>query len=1028
MVQFLGSIIAINEKIKQTDALGNVTQWSYDANGNMTSTTDALGNVISYTYNALNELTQTTYADGTTSKTTYDANGNKLTFTDQNNNTTSWVYDTMNRVVQETDPTGAKNTTQYNAAGEVTLYTDRNGNTKTYTYDAAGHETQEVWKNSTGTVLDTLSYTYNLDGTLKTASNNAGSYSFTWDNLGRLASETDPNSLTLTYTYDAVNNILNIADNQGGLITSTYDANHNLLTRSQSGTNAVAMSVSYTYDADNRVTQIQRYSDATQTNLISTTAYGYDPIGDITSEMVYNHLSQLIISYANTYDGDQRITSENRNNVVTNFSYNKTSEVTAAGSQSLSYDAAGNQNSAGFVIGTDNRITSDGTWNYTYDSSGNVISKVNISTGETWTFTYNLHHQMLSATDKTSSGVLISSETFVYDVFGNQISMTLTNSSGSTTTLHSYDISGATMGIDAHVNPLWADLSSTDTITTRYFTGDTPGSNNTNSLLARSQVNGGSTATAWLGTDRQGSVRDILDPTSGNLQDSLTYSAFGAITSQSNASWTGSITYTGLIFDANSGMLFAKYRALNPATGQWLSEDPLGLTAGDPNVRRYAGNNTENAQDGSGLRENNAQDYERKKLHWFGNDLWYYSRGGNWYYVGSKLVYKGITYNDRIERTVPTSNGPTQYWAPFGDILAESQDTYTTGDWDRFFRRYGQPVGQMTVGPRHDYVSTEENVSNAVAGFGDTVTMGGTQQIRQLVGIDDIINYGSEEYIGGAIVGTGVNGALGNGWGVAYGASTIAGSYGNWGLQNPNSPNNIMGDTGNHLLSLVGKTGQAVSGVRGWGGWLGKASKSGYGWVAIPGIGIPTWNAGKGLYNATGNWGQLSGWDRAELLIPLAAGIGTGVRYGRSDYVNARGPGLFRVDSDLLYPRLGPARLSHPREYLQIMKELEEAGVKIELRKGSLAYSPEKGGAGKMILDPDVSISALRHEYQHFLDIRAAEFPGLGAYYINLSEFARVEIRGYMREIATAKQTGNRDLIPKIVEQMKARVKEVLGR
>ncbi len=446
------------------------------------------------------------------------------------------------------------------------------------------------------------------------------------------------------------------------------------------------------------------------------------------------------------------------------------------------------------------------------------------------------------------------------------------------------------MGIDAHVNPLWADLSSTGTITTRYFTGDIPGSNNTNSVLARSQVNGGSTATAWLGTDRQGSVRDILDPTSGNLQDSLTYSAFGAITSQSNASWTGSITYTGLIFDANSGMLFAKYRALNPATGQWLSEDPLGLTAGDPNVRRYAGNNTENAQDGSGLRENNAQDYERKKLHWFGNDLWYYSRGGNWYYVGSKLVYKGITYNDRIERTVPTSNGPTQYWAPFGDILAESQDTYTTGDWDRFFRRYGQPVGQMTVGPRHDYVSTEENVSNAVAGFGDTVTMGGTQQIRQLVGIDDIINYGSEEYIGGAIVGTGVNGALGNGWGVAYGASTIAGSYGNWGLQNPNSPNNIMGDTGNHLLSLVGKTGQAVSGVRGWGGWLGKASKSGYGWVAIPGIGIPTWNAGKGLYNATGNWGQLSGWDRAELLIPLAAGIGTGVRYGRSDYVNARGP------------------------------------------------------------------------------------------------------------------------------------------
>jgi hypothetical protein len=141
-----------------------------------------------------------------------------------------------------------------------------------------------------------------------------------------------------------------------------------------------------------------------------------------------------------------------------------------------------------------------------------------------------------------------------------------------------------------------------------------------------------------------------------------------------------------------------------------------------------------------------------------------------------------------------------------------------------------------------------------------------------------------------------------------------------------------------------------------------------------------------------------------------------------------KGPGVFRADADLLQPRLGPARLSHPEEYAQIMKELEGAGVKVEQRAGSLAYSPEKGGPGKMILDPDASIGALRHEYQHFLDIQAAEFPGIGAYYKDLPEFARVEVRGYLREIATARQTGNADLVPKIVEQMRARVKEVLGR
>ncbi len=263
------------------------------------------------------------------------------------------------------------------------------------------------------------------------------------------------------------------------------------------------------------------------------------------------------------------------------------------------------------------------------------------------------------------------------------------------------------MGIDAHVNPLWADLSSTGTITTRYFTGDIPGSNNTNSVLARSQVNGGSTAPAWLGTDRQGSVRDILDPTSGNLQDSITYSAFGAITSQSNASWTGSITYTGLIFDNNSGMLFAKYRALNPATGQWLSEDPLGLTAGDPNVRRYAGNNTENAQDGSGLRvlqkkfdrAEFLREYLRSlnvrpdavgRLYWEGDNLFYNYRIGGSSFVG---IYSGVGsgYKAIIKRWVSNSSGAPYLWeVNYGKIVSEATARITTSDWDNWFQKNGR--------------------------------------------------------------------------------------------------------------------------------------------------------------------------------------------------------------------------------------------------------------------------------------------------------------------------------------------------
>jgi hypothetical protein len=45
------------------------------------------------------------------------------------------------------------------------------------------------------------------------------------------------------------------------------------------------------------------------------------------------------------------------------------------------------------------------------------------------------------------------------------------------------------------------------------------------------------------------------------------------------------------------------WRWYNPTNGQWTTEDPWGLKAGDANFRRYAGNNGANSTDPSGLEE-----------------------------------------------------------------------------------------------------------------------------------------------------------------------------------------------------------------------------------------------------------------------------------------------------------------------------------------------------------------------------------------------------------------------------------------
>ncbi len=136
---------------------------------------------------------------------------------------------------------------------------------------------------------------------------------------------------------------------------------------------------------------------------------------------------------------------------------------------------------------------------------------------------------------------------------------------------------------------------------------------------------------------------------------------------------------------------------------------------------------------------------------------------------------------------------------------------------------------------------------------------------------------------------------------------------------------------------------------------------------------------------------------------------------------------MFDSSADLLKAKLGPASVSHPEEYATIMDDLRNSGVQMEWDSERLFYEPWKGLPGRMVLDAELSIGALRHEHQHFKDIRAADYPGMGYYYENIKEFARLEARAYGVEIKAARETGNADLVPAIIQQMRDRVKSLLG-
>jgi RHS repeat-associated protein len=93
----------------------------------------------------------------------------------------------------------------------------------------------------------------------------------------------------------------------------------------------------------------------------------------------------------------------------------------------------------------------------------------------------------------------------------------------------------------------------------------------------------------WYLTDHLNSVRLVLDET-GAVLDQIAYDAFGNIVAQLNPLLANPILFTSREFDAETGLYYNRARYLDPSTGRWTTQDPLGFAAGDANLYRYVGN------------------------------------------------------------------------------------------------------------------------------------------------------------------------------------------------------------------------------------------------------------------------------------------------------------------------------------------------------------------------------------------------------------------------------------------------------
>lgn len=626
------------ETLYAYDNAGNLLSTSVRRNVDAISTTASSADVFTTTtnlYDRLNRLTTVIDANGDATQYRYDNAGQRIQLTDASWNTSRWQYDSLGNVIAETDANGFSTVFEYDLLGKVTAVTDRRGFRINYVRDNFDRIINEQWlrSDSTGTAFMTefrnrfdhngrpsVAEQWNMATTTPTL---VSISSQIYDDLDRLlilnnSSTPGQNFSKFTYKYDAFGNLTSRDQQTSGgtsLITvttsySAYDYLNRLTQLNQTATgpftNWQNKSVRLGYWDDGSTQSITRYSDATWTNIVVNTAFGLDASGRLISQVhtrPNGTSTATLSSYQYKYLADSKLMNEvsavpslNFNNIINNFGYDATGQLTTVdrgqgADESFAYDSTGNRIVGNSIVGKGNRIQNDGTFAYTYDAEGNITRRQRVITAqgadtlqEYTNYTWDHRNHLTRVEFYSAAGVLLKRVEHTYDSDDNRISKKVTTFGTTTTiTTENYVYDGA---------QLVATLNASGTIQHQYFDGTS-----LDQIFAdQSSVSG----ILWPLEDRTGTARDIIN-TAGTVLDHRVLDSFGTIGSQSGSTVKYEQFFSGLLWDADSQLYYARARWYEPASGKFMSEDPLGFDAGDNNISRYSANDPINYVDRNGL-------------------------------------------------------------------------------------------------------------------------------------------------------------------------------------------------------------------------------------------------------------------------------------------------------------------------------------------------------------------------------------------------------------------------------------------
>ncbi|WP_431111827.1 RHS repeat-associated core domain-containing protein [Variovorax paradoxus] len=575
----------------RTDAAGHSLSYQWDLLGRLTELQNENGSRYSFSYDPVGRLLQETGFDRKTTRYRHEEGTGRLVAVEEGARVTQLQSDAMGRLVERT---AGEDTERFAFDGNGRMIEAANSNARLqWFYDPAGNLTREH---------------HHYIANARTAI-----WQHRYDELNQRVATIRPDGHTtqwLTYGSGHVHGLL--LDGEDILGFERDDLHREVLREQHNG-----LSQRLRYDSSGRLLQ----QDIAQTRPSAIEAlqlrrsYSYDKVGHLIAISDSRHGN-----FSYRYDPVDRLVEANSRLGREVFAFDPAGNITSqANTGPLAEQAASHKL-------LDNLLKEYAGTRYRYDEHGNLVERTR--NGRKTAFAWDGFGRMTAATSEDGTAT-----TFSYDPMGRRISkhahdaVTLFGWDGDTLAFESTQtIAGAQeqQGRGWSVHYIHERNSFVPLVQVRQ--GQAIVLSKTPDVKALMAANGGTydieqdplwngeaqpqpegfnrDEIAFYQCDHLGTPHELTDY-EGRVAWSAQYKAWGEareVISEAGrrAGFANPIRFQGQYFDAETGLHYNRHRYYDPASGRYVSRDPLGL-AGGRNLHVYVGNNPVRGIDPLGL-------------------------------------------------------------------------------------------------------------------------------------------------------------------------------------------------------------------------------------------------------------------------------------------------------------------------------------------------------------------------------------------------------------------------------------------